>query len=377
MKEMSPSRLLSYSVLILLSFMGIVGAFWRMTEGLKVTSMTAFEPWGIWVVVYSFLVGVSGGCVLFSSLYTVFGLKEFKEVSGPALLVSLISLAGGILFIWLELGQPFKVLNLYLYPNWDTAMARLAWLYPLLMIAIVSALYLLQKSETSENKKFIRQVGLTGFILVLWVNWDLGNVFTNYFPQHLWSRELTPAVYWGLAIISGLAMGLVLYSAYSKHSANYLKVARNLILSLLLAVGIYIVFVFEEMIRNESTSHILWGDHSWMFLAGQVGLLIFIPMVLGGLGKPNQWPTYFSLAGGSVLGGVFVSRMYALIPASAVPKLNDMETIYHGSRLAASGMWPNLLETVVVLGLLALFVLAFMVLNEFFGKWISVGSLNE
>jgi Ni/Fe-hydrogenase subunit HybB-like protein len=377
MNGKNSSRLLSYSVLTLLSFMGIVGVFWRMTGGLKVTSLTAFEPWGIWVVAYSFLIGVSGGCVLLSSLFTVFREKQFQDVVGPALLVALISLTGGIVFIWLELGQPFKVLNLYLHPNWDTAMARLACFYPIFLISIAAGLYLWQKPETKKSQISLRWVVFFSSLFALLVNWDLGNVFSNHFTQHLWSKELVSPIYLFLAVISGLAMGLVLLSLFGKQGENFFNSARNLNKYLFLAVVLYMVFVFEEMTRSGSLNRILFGDHKFMFWVGQIGFLIFLPIVLGWLGKQSHQPAFFGWAGLSTLAGIFVSRLYALIPSTVAPELNGMETIYHGNRLAASGYWPNFLEISVILGLLALFVLAYLVLSEILGSRFSHGSLNK
>jgi Ni/Fe-hydrogenase subunit HybB-like protein len=376
MNGRKPSRLLSYSVLTLLSFMGMVGVFWRMTGGLKVTSLTAFEPWGIWVVAYSFLIGVSGGCVLLSSMFTVFGKKQFQDVVGPVLLVALISLTGGIVFIWLELGQPFKVLNLYLHPNWDTAMSRLACLYPIFLISIAAGLYLWQKPEAQKSQTSFRWVGFFSSLLALLVNWDLGNVFSKHFTQHLWSKDLVSPVYLGLAVISGLAMGLVFLSLYGKKGEKILNLIGVLFKFLLYTVVFYIVFVFEEMTRSGSLNNILFGDPQLMFWVGQIGFLIVLPITFGWLGKKTRREIFFGWAGLSALAGVFVSRLYALIPATVAPELNGMETIYHGNRLAASGYLPNFLEISVVLGLLALFVLAYLVLSEILGKRLSHGSLN-
>jgi molybdopterin-containing oxidoreductase family membrane subunit len=366
MNGKNSSRLVSYSVLTLLSFMGIVGVFWRMTGGLKVTSLTAFEPWGIWVVAYSFLIGVSGGCVLLSSLFTVF-----------PLLVALISLTGGIVFIWLELGQPFKVFNLYLHPNWDTAMARLACFYPIFLISIAAGLYLWQKPEAQTSQISFRWVGVLSILFALLVNWDLGNVFSNHFTQHLWSKDLVSPVYLGLAVISGLAMGLVFLSLYEKKGDEILNLIGVLFKCLLFTVVFYIVFVFEEVTRSGSLNHILFGDPKLMFWVGQIGFLIVLPITFGWLGKKTRRVIFFGWAGLSTLAGVFVSRLYALIPATVAPELNGMETIYHGNRLAASGTWPNFLEISVILGLLALFVLAYLVLSEILGKRFSNQPLNK
>jgi hypothetical protein len=81
-------------------------------------------------------------------------------------------------------------------------------------------------------------------------------------------------------------------------------------------------------------------------------------------------------AGFSVLVGIFAARLYALVPGSAVSELNGVTTVYHGDRLAASGFLPNLLEAGVILGLLALLILAFLVFNRMLGKWVPRWFLN-
>jgi molybdopterin-containing oxidoreductase family membrane subunit len=367
------SRLLSYSILTLLSILGIIGAVWRMSEGLIVTSLTAFEPWGIWVVMYSFLVGLSGGCILISSLFTVFRRKEFRDVVGPALLVALISLSGGMLFLWLELGQPFRVWNLYLHPNWNTSMARLAWLYPIFMIAIAAGLYLWMRPGTEKKQTSIQWVGIFAPILALLVNWDLGNVFAENFPQHLWGKEWTSPIYLGLTIISGLGMGLVYLSLNEKYGDKYPSLIGTLFNYLVLAVLLYTIIVLAGMLRSNSLNYILFGEYKYVFWVGQVGFLIFLPIALGWLGKQTRRVTFFGWAGLSTLAGIFVSRMYALIVPSEVPELSGIDTIYHGERLVASGYWPNFLEISVVLGLMALFILAYLILSEILGKRFPAG----
>lgn len=370
------SQVLGYSFLTLLAFLGVAGAVWRMIEGLKVTSLTTFEPWGIWVVTYSFLIGLSGGCVLISSLYTVFGQKEFKEVVGPSLLVALISLAGGVVFIWLELGQPFRILNLYLYPNWETGMARLAWLYPIYFVMIATELYLWLKPKAGKNKSSIQLVSVFSVILALLVNWNLGNVFAGNFTQHLWSTEWVPPVYLGLSIISGLGMGLILQAFCGEQRISWSTRSGKFTRYLIIGLALYMVFIVEEMLRSGFLSTLLFGEYKYMFWVGQFGFLILLPSILGWMGNQSHRPPLLEWAGLSVLAGIFSARLYVLIPGPAESELNGMATVYHGDRLAASGFLPNLLETGVILGLLALLVLAFLVLNRMLGKWVPHWSLN-
>ena len=376
MKKNNSSQVLGYYFLALLAFLGVAGAGWRMIEGLTVTSLTTFEPWGIWVVTYSFLIGLSGGCVLISSLYTVFGKKEFKDVVGPSLLVALISLAGGVVFIWLELGQPFRILYLYLYPNWDTGMARLAWLYPIFLAIIATELYLWLKPKAGKSRSSVQLISIFSSVLALLVNWNLGNVFADSFTQHLWSTEWVPPVYLGLSIMSGLGMGLILQVFCRKQRISWSTPSGNLTQYLLIVLALYALFIVEEMIRNGSLSAVLFGEYKYMFWVGQFGFLILLPAVLGWMGNQTHHPPLLEWAGFSVLVGIFAARLYVLIPEPAVSELNGMATVYHGDRLTTSGFLPNLLETGVILGLLALLVLAFLVLNRMLGKWVPRWFLN-
>jgi Ni/Fe-hydrogenase subunit HybB-like protein len=174
----------------------------------------------------------------------------------------------------------------------------------------------------------------------------------------------------GLAIFSGLGMGLVFISLYGKQGEKFPSLVELLFDYLLFSVLFYMVLVFEEMLRNDSLNYILFGEHKYMFWVGQIGFLIFLPIALGWFGKQTRRVTFFGWAGLSALAGIFIIRMYALIPPKDVSELNGMEALYHGDRLVTSGYWPNLLETGVTLGLLALFFLVYLVMNKIMSKWL-------
>jgi Ni/Fe-hydrogenase subunit HybB-like protein len=212
--------------------------------------------------------------------------------------------------------------------------------------------------------------------LALLVNWNLGNVFANNFTQHLWRTEWVPPAYLGLSIISGLGMGLILQAFHRKQRISWSTPSGNLTQYLWIVLALYALFIIEEMFRNGFLSAVLFGEYKYMFWVGQFGFLILLPTVLGWMGNQTHRPPLLEWAGLSVLLGIFTVRLYVLIPGPAVSELNGMATVYHGDRLAASGFLPNPLETVVILGLLALLVLAFLALNRMLGKWVPRWFLN-
>ena len=110
-----------YVVVGFLSLVGVVSVLVRLIYGMKVTALTSPIPWGMWVVIYIYFIGLSVGSFLMSTLVYVFGMHRYEKVGRMALLSALFALFGGMLFIWIDLGHPERfwyIFNLHpLEPN--------------------------------------------------------------------------------------------------------------------------------------------------------------------------------------------------------------------------------------------------------------------
>ncbi len=76
-----------------------------MGQGLKVTSMTSVLPWGLWVSLYIYFIGLSAGSFLLSTLVYVFGMARYEKVGRMALYSVLLVLYVGVIFILIDLGR--------------------------------------------------------------------------------------------------------------------------------------------------------------------------------------------------------------------------------------------------------------------------------
>ena len=106
-------------VTILAAIVGVGTGFylWQLQFGLGITGMSRDVTWGFYIAQFTFLVGVAASAVMLVLPYYLHDYKAFGKITilGEFLAVSSVTMC--ILFIFVDLGQPMRVLNVILYPT--------------------------------------------------------------------------------------------------------------------------------------------------------------------------------------------------------------------------------------------------------------------
>ena len=101
--------------------------FWlQIDRGLGITAMSRDVPWGFYIAQMTFLVGVAASAVMVVLPYYLHNFKAFRQLTilGEFLAIPAVMLCP--LFVAVDLGQPMRVMNLFLHPRpnsmlfWDT-----------------------------------------------------------------------------------------------------------------------------------------------------------------------------------------------------------------------------------------------------------------
>jgi molybdopterin-containing oxidoreductase family membrane subunit len=104
-----------------------LAAFGRqLNEGLHITGMSQDVTWGLYISQFTFLVGVAASAVMVVLPYYLHNYKKFGRmvILGEGLAVSAVLMC--MLFIVVDMGQPMRVVNVFLHPSpnslmfWDT-----------------------------------------------------------------------------------------------------------------------------------------------------------------------------------------------------------------------------------------------------------------
>jgi Ni/Fe-hydrogenase subunit HybB-like protein len=197
--------------------------------------------WSIAIVVYPYITGLVAGAFTVSSLYQVFGFQRLKPVAHLALLTSLCFMIFVPLPLLLHLGHPERAFNNLLTPHLTSAMAVFGYFATfyivLLMIetwfafrpyiveqaqrrhGALGAVYRLltlgsydvSEKALSYDRKWIFWLAIAGIPGAHGLHGYVGFVFGSLKSREWWSSDLMPVVFLFSAIISGVALLIVIY----------------------------------------------------------------------------------------------------------------------------------------------------------------------
>ncbi len=200
--------------------------------------------WSILIVLYPFVTGLVAGAFILASLERVFKVVAVKPTYRLALLTALAFLLVAPLPLQLHLGHPERSLEMYLTPHRSSAMAMFGFVYLwYLMVVLLLEIWLDYREDVVLLARSRR--GLVGFIyrvLTLGsqnisplsrniddrVGWMItvvgipsafllhgyvGFIFGSVKANPWWSTPLMPIVFLFSAMVSGIALVMLLYMA--------------------------------------------------------------------------------------------------------------------------------------------------------------------
>ena len=106
----------------LLITVGTIAYAGQLSQGLTVTGMSRDVSWGLYIAQFTFLVGIAASAVMVVLPYYLHDYKAFARmvILGEFLAVSAVLMC--MLFIFVDMGQPTRVLNVLLYPSPNSPM---------------------------------------------------------------------------------------------------------------------------------------------------------------------------------------------------------------------------------------------------------------
>jgi len=202
--------------------------------------------WGLLIVLYPFLTGLVAGAFILASLERVFNVKEIQPTYRLSLLTALAFLLVAPLPLLAHLGHPERAFEIFLTPHFQSAMAMFGFVYAwYLMVVLLLEIWFDYRKDiviwsnskkrwrrilysvltlgvrsTSDQAlafdqkagKFITIIGIpSAFLLHGYVGFIFGSVKANPW----WSSVLMPVVFLFSAIVSGIALVLLIYMVSS------------------------------------------------------------------------------------------------------------------------------------------------------------------
>ncbi len=198
--------------------------------------------WSVLIVVYPYVTGLVAGAFILASLVRIFNVREVAPTYRLALLTALAFLIVAPLPLLLHLGHPERCFEMYFTPHDTSAMAMFGYVYIWYLMAVLlfeiwldfrqdiiltarsskglkRAFYFLLSlgsNNTSEHSLAIDErvgwiVTLIGIPSAFLLHGYVGFIFGSIKANPWWSSPLMPVVFIFSAMVSGIALVLLVY----------------------------------------------------------------------------------------------------------------------------------------------------------------------
>jgi Ni/Fe-hydrogenase subunit HybB-like protein len=264
--------------------------------------------WSVLIALYPFITGLVAGAFILASLERVFNVHVVKPTYRLALLTALAFLLVAPLPLQLHLGHPERSFEMYLTPHRQSAMAMFGFVYLWYLMAVLvleiwfdyrRELVVAWQSSTGLKRRayavmtlgsnnispgalkvddrigyFLTIVGIpSAFLLHGYVGFIFGSVKANPW----WSTPLMPIVFLFSAIVSGIALVMLLYMALSR--------ARRLSLDMAcldtIARYLFYAFLIDFSLETLDLLHRIYeADESFRALDFMVRTRLYVPHIV-------------------------------------------------------------------------------------------------
>lgn len=302
----------------------------NMVEELTVLYNVPHElPLGILVATYFFYTGLSAGSFVVSTLSYVFGFERYKSVGKLAVVLAVVLLIMAPLNLIADLAQPQRFIHLILMFNprsmisWGTIMLTI---YPI--NCVIYGYYMFK-----ENKKMTRIFGIIGIPLAVGVHGYCGFILALVATRYLWHTALMPPLFLISAVVSGLALMILIvitkqrfFSADKKVDTGAVFGMSNL-LAWTIVVDLFFVgvdlleltYVYSRGEAFDAVMLLISGPFSSLFIIGEILLGGLVPFALLTHPRTSGSLKAVALASVLVLIGIYAMRINWVVGGQMVP----------------------------------------------------------
>ena len=349
-------------------------ALWgvQLSGGLVQTGMRNLDSWGLYITMFMFLVGLSAGGLIISSVPRAFGMKGFGGISKVAVWTSICCTVLAIGFVVVDLGQPARLWELFAYSNLGSPLMWDILVLGTYLVLSVAYLWATLRAEAGKvSSAALRVISVVALVTAVLVHSVTAWIFGLQQAHELWHTALLAPWFVSSALVCGTALVLVVVIGLRK--AGYLELDQTHVVKLVKMLGAFVLvdlyFFGCDLLTSafpggsgaEVVAMLTAGALAPFFWTEVVGCILcaavcFVPRL-----RTNPLIVAASLL---AIAGIFCKRVQLLVGGFQIPNLDYAAPISSytvtdwtaGMAGAYQGMvyWPTPMEFGIVLGVIGL-----------------------
>jgi [DsrC]-trisulfide reductase subunit P len=343
--------------------------------GLGITGMSRDVTWGFYIAQFTFLVGVAAGGVMVVLPYYLHDYKAFGRITVLGEFLAIAALTMCILFIFVDLGQPTRVLNVILHP---TPNSMLFWdmivLNGYLFLNLIVGWNVLEAERNGTHYgKWLKPFIYLSIPWAVSIHTVTAYLYCGLPGRHFWLTAILAPRFLASAFAAGPALLVLLclivrkVSKFDPGREQIQTLAKIVTYALIINVFFFLCEVFVAFYSNipghmDHIKYLFVGLHGhnglviWMWssmaLMGSAIIMLLVPAV-----RKNE--ATLAVACVMVFAGTWIDKGMGMISGGFVP--NPMHHV--------NEYMPTFPEIMITLGVWAV---GFLVLTIFYKMVVGV-----
>lgn len=359
---------------------GFIAYMQQFNYGLGLTGLSRDVSWGLYIGQFTFLVGVAASAVMLVIPYYLHDFKKFGKIVilGEFLAVSAVTMC--ILFIFVDMGQPMRIMNVMLHPTpnsvmfWDSVV-----LGGYLVLNII-----IGWTTLHADKKGVRPPSWVKPLIYLSIPWAVSIHTVTAFlyaglpGRHFWLSAIMAARFLASAFAGGPALLIILalivrkFTKFDPGKEAIQAVGKIVTYAMIANVFFLLLEVFTAAYSN-IPGHMHPFKYLYLGLEGHgklvplmwaSSILAIIALVLLIFPVLRKNENTLALACIALFISLWIDKGFGLVIGGFVP--NPFERIME--------YWPTLPETMITIGVWAV---GFLVLTILYKVAVSVREETE
>jgi Ni/Fe-hydrogenase subunit HybB-like protein len=364
--------------LMFLGALALIGVYYYIQQfqfGLGLTGLHRDVSWGLYIGQFTFLVGVAASAVMLVIPYYLHDFKKFGKIVilGEFLAIAAVTMC--ILFIFVDMGQPMRIMNVVLHPTLNSVM-----FWDSVVLSGYLAINLLVGWVTlSADRKGFPPPKWIKFFIILSIPWAVSIHTVTAFlyaglpARHFWLSAVMAARFLASAFAAGPALLIILALIVRKVTKfdpgrEPIQAVGKIVTYAMFANVFLLGLEFFTAFYSGIPGHTLPFKYLYVGLDGHTELvpLMWLSTVLAALSlvllvfpfiRKNEG--MLALACSTLFISLWIDKGFGLIIGGFVP--NPFEEVHP--------YWPTMPETFITIGVWAI---GFLVLSLLYKIAVSV-----
>ncbi|MBU2488244.1 MAG: polysulfide reductase NrfD [Proteobacteria bacterium] len=357
--------------LAVLSFFIAIGFgayLYQYFQGLGVTGMSRDVSWGIYISQLTYLVGVAASGVMLVLPYYLHNYKEFGKITILGEFMAVAAVFTCMMFVLVDLGQPSRLLNLFLYPTpnsilfWDAIVLNV---YMLLNI-VVGWTVLQSERKSMPPPKWVKPLIYLSIPWAFSIHTVTAFLYSGLAGRHFWLTAIMAPRFLASAFCAGPAILLLIVFILRRLTGfdpgqkairalakiiTYAMITNLFFLSLELFTAFYsnipghkhtFIYLFAGLEGHYALVPVMWAS----VLLGIFSLILLIPPRF----RNNEKILIIALM--ALVLSTWLEKGMGLVVAGFIPNMLDHVTEYY----------PSVYELAITVGIYSLGIFILTVL---------------